>query len=235
MGVESLKRLAKDAPMPKKGESKRKKRSEVPVRLSGGKEREVVLREWKDGSGKIRIGRALVDQLKGKEDVSLWTDEELMQGCKNSMLNGKTTKRIGVPPAVIPSPVYIELISRIQSRVRFTFAAEVEYAVETHMQLIKMWRTDMEEFGESSIPAAVLLKAIEMLYDRVIGKPEEHMIHHQGEPWTDLVANAIVGSEDQLKDAELRAQKELESGIIDVEPINDDDDDDDDDDDEEGD
>jgi len=156
-----------------------------------------VIHEWKDGSGEVRIGRTVVRMFKGEEDVSTWTDEELMRGAPMSVM------RI---PNVIPMMVYTELVKRITSKVQHRFAAELQMAVNEHMKLI----------NGRKVPPAVKLQAIKELYERVLGKPEEHLVVHDGDaPWRQMVASAIVGDMGQAK--------AIEGEIVEGEVVEDDD------------
>lgn len=155
-----------------------------------------VIHEWKDGTGEVRIGRTVVRMFKGEEDVATWTDEELMRGAPMSVM------RI---PNVIPMMVYQELVKRITAKVQHRFAAELQMAVNEHMKLINGKR----------VPHAVKLAAIKELYERVLGKPEEHLVVHDGDaPWRQMVAQAIVGNDDQAR--------EIEGDIVEGELVDDD-------------
>lgn len=141
----------------------------------------------------VRVGRTTVQIMKGGEDLSTWTDEELMRGARMK------TSRI---PNVIPMAIYVELINRVTSQVRHRFAAELTVAVEQHMRLIKRRDT----------PPAVKLKAIELLYDRVMGKTPDHVVLHDADaPWRKLVASAIVGEASQVEEAMAELQS---SGVV---------------------
>lgn len=182
-----------------------KKSASQPAQKNGKKKQRkhaARFHEWDNGEGQLKIGRTVISLLKGEENLDDWTDEELMKGARKGVRT----------PNVIPLVVYQEFIKRIEARVRHRFAAEVEFAVSVHTEMIKTWSEQMDEFGESDIPAAVCLKAIDMMYDRVLGKPDQTLNLNAGnEPWKQLVASAIVGSEDQLKEAEAKAIKAVEN------------------------
>lgn len=162
-----------------------------------------VVRKWKDGSGEVRVGRTVVDLMTGETDYppEMWTDEELLRGAP------KSTAR---PPHVIPMVVYNELIRRVMSEVRHRFAAELEVAVDAHIKLIRNKKT----------PPQVRMVAIRELYDRVLGKPTEHVaIMTDGDaPWMKLMATAIVGNEAQAQEVE--GKKEIvEAEVVEGEVV----------------
>jgi len=138
-----------------------------------------------DGSGTILVGRQTLAVLEGEEDLSSWTDEELIAGRKHNGKNGNGRAL----PAIVPIRVHQELVSRVTQQARHTFAAELKYAVEKHMKIIK--HIDEED------PTPVQLKAIAMLYERILGKPVEHVaLYNGGEVpgWKKAVTAGIVGT-----------------------------------------
>lgn len=142
--------------------------------------------EWADGSGVVRVGKGTVDIIKGREDVSTWTTEELKRGAPMRV------KRV---PQLIPLIVYNELAKRLQSQVRNRFLRELELAVDKHMAIINNINP------ESEVVSATEWNAIKELYDRVLGKPEEHVVHHDADlPYKAMLARAIVGSLEQANE-----------------------------------
>jgi hypothetical protein len=149
---------------------------------------DVNLFEWGDGSGEIRVGRTIVKMLKGEEDVSSWTTEELIRGAPMNV------KQV---PTVIPAVVYVELVKRMQAEAQHRFAAELDVAIDMHMAIVKGITTKRTKGGEKIAinVTPVQMKAIEMIYDRVIGKPAETVVLHDGDaPWMQMMAEGIVGT-----------------------------------------
>jgi hypothetical protein len=147
----------------------------------------------------IRVGRHIVrkEPLKD-EDLSTWTDEELRRGA-----------RLGVErPHLIPRDIYLEFVARVQSSVRQRMARELKMAVKVHVKIIKSWDDDPD-----SVPAAVVLKAIDMLYDRVLGKTPDTVAVYGGgpAPWEKLVGTAIIPSQDLLEEYEHEAARQLQA------------------------
>lgn len=162
------------------------KRKAVTVRSKNGRTKKGTPRKsvhYKDkrGRGMVLVGKGTTDMLEGKVDVSTWTDEELIRGAPMS------TSHV---PHVIPLVVHQELQKRVMSEARHRMAAELEYAIEKHIQIIKAI--------DPSQPSGPQVKALEMLYDRALGKPDEHITHTIDEsPFMKALANAVVGTEEQ--------------------------------------
>lgn len=142
-----------------------------------------MVEKWADGSGRVRVGKRTIDLLLGNaDDVSEWDDEELVRGCRRyKRKDGKMV--FPGTPHVIPLRVYQELVKRMMMRAQHRFAAELEVAVNEHIKIITARR----------VPHSVKLQAISMLYDRVMGKPTEHIaVSTEDEPWRKMIAAAIV-------------------------------------------
>lgn len=140
-----------------------------------------------DGSGTVKVGKGTVALLDGSDDVTTWTDKELMQGYRDG------TRR---PPNMIPRGVYDELSKRLVQKAQFWHAADLELAMKKH----------------SAIVAAINPKRVSMvqwlalkeIYERVLGSPEQHVVHSlDSESWKEVVANAIVPTEATIIDVEV--------------------------------
>lgn len=167
-----------------------------PKRKKAGSVGESHVYVQKDGTGMVQVGKGTVALMTGEDDVSDWTDEELIRGARMNV------KRL---PHMIPRAVFDELNNRIITRVRHRFAAEMEVAVREHIRIINSRKAS----------DAVKLKAIGMLYDRVLGKPTETVrVEHEGDPlYLQVVANAIVATPEQA----VAAIAALDSGDMDIE------------------
>jgi hypothetical protein len=146
------------------------------------------------------VSRTATLALKGQLDVSTWDDEELLRG-KQRDKKGKFT---GKPPKLIPAVCLQELVKRRFSRSFGIMAAALEDAAKQLITIVNKKHPDYED--------TVRLKAIELLFARVVGKPKEHIavdVTTEEKPWSRLVAESIVGivgNEQQ--------QKELEEGEV---------------------
>ena len=138
------------------------------------------------GKGHLTIGSSMVPLLAGEENPATWTDEELLRGAP---------MRIKRVPKIIPLQVFTELVERFQAQARYRFVAELQVAIEKHLEIINQI--------DPSDPTAVQWAAIRELYDRVLGKPEETVKIglDMNNPFMKMVAQAIVGGDDQVKDA----------------------------------
>ena len=184
--------------MPAKKTKVKRKPSNAAARRSLAQKRIEVRTRRKDESATIQVGRQTLAVIEGTEDLSDWTDDELIAGFKAGGRNGQGK----LPPKIVPIRVHQELVSRVTQTAKHRFAAELHYAVDKHMQIIKLI--------DPSDPTPTQLKAIEMLYERILGKPTEHVaLYNGGEipAWQKAVAAGIVGSdqeaEEQIIDGEI--------------------------------
>src|SRR4051812_24167145 len=97
----------------------------------------------------VYIGKTNRANLAGDEDVSLWTDEELLRGQRR----GRNGKWQGRSPKVVPMRVYDELVRR-----RLSEAAELlrENLVEATKVLISL-------AVDPNVDANVRLKATQLI------------------------------------------------------------------------
>jgi len=142
-----------------------------------------VSRRKDNHGGTVRIPQSQVEVLYRSDDLSEWTDEEIIRGARRG-------QRI---PPVIPMDVYQEALRRVTTKLQHRFVAEIQRCVDVHMAIINSKMTS----------PSVKLKAIEMIYDRVLGKAPEHIMVHDGDaPWRKMMAAAIVGNDVQAKELE---------------------------------
>jgi hypothetical protein len=144
----------------------------------------IAVRRWGDGSGAVRVSKRTVDLMEHPEQIADWTDEELARGAP---------KHVKRPPNMIPAPVFAELVKRVLGKARHRMAAELMVAVEQHIAIITDVRTEDRD----------KLRAIEMLYDRVLGKQTDTVILAAAgadEPWRKMMDVAIVSTMEQAKE-----------------------------------
>jgi len=174
---------------------------------AGGKRR---LSVTKGGTASVRVGAGTVRILTGDEDLSQWTDSDLIKGWRGG------TRGRGRPPHMIPREVYDELSRRIVSRTQHQFMAELEITARKLIRVIDgikesrvkdpvtkkmIWVVKPEDI------TPLQMKAMDMLLDRVLGKPKERVdIKMEITPGDELLASAIVPN--------WQAAKELEEGLI---------------------
>jgi hypothetical protein len=149
-------------PVPKKGDIKAK-------------------RVGKRGAGTIRVGRTTMEIIEGKDDLSSWTNDDLIAGFKEGQKS----------PAIIPMEVYQELRRRVIQNARHRFTAELEYTLDKLFEIVKGIDT--------SDPTPAQMKAIEMVKDMVMGRPEEHVDVRITVPgWEKAMAAGIVSNAEQI-------------------------------------
>jgi len=133
--------------------------------------------------------------LDGKEDFTTWTTEELLRGARMDVSNRHV-------PHVIPIMAHQELARRVVSHAQHRFVAELEYALQKHMEIIK--------YMDAEDPTAVQWAAVKEIEDRVLGKATERHEVTMDAPFVEAFAASIVGSMEQAEEA-----------IIDIEAVDD--------------
>ena len=175
-------------------------------------------RRTKTGGARIRLTPTAAGVIYDGESLDDWDDEELMRGRRRNK-HGKFTGR---PVQVIPVAIHKELTRRRFSRAHDIMASSLADGA-------LMLRSVVNDKGAEP---ADRIKAAELLFNRVLGKPRESVaIDFSGSPgetlpWQKMLASSIVASVDEaalLMERE-RAAKE-EEDAIDGEIVEDDDDD----------
>jgi acetylornithine deacetylase/succinyl-diaminopimelate desuccinylase-like protein len=158
----------------------------------------------KGGGGNIRVGKKTMDVLLGKEDLSEWTLDELVKGYK---------AKTGRAPNVIPREVYQELARRMVADAQHKYVAELGYAVEMQMAIIRGIETEERKVNGKKVMVAVDVtpvqaKALETVIERVLGAPQQNLDVNVTveKPYEKLIAAAIVPNEadtEVIVDAEI--------------------------------
>ncbi len=130
-------------------------------------------------NNKISLGKTNLAILNGEEDVSLWSDEELLRGQRKSK-NGRWTGR---KPTVVPLALHLELNKRRMSRAREVLDDSLEAAVTLYRDVVQ----------DEDAPLDLRLKAAKEILDRVMGKAPEHVkVRLEPEPWERVLVDSIV-------------------------------------------
>jgi len=145
-----------------------------------------------DGGAIVHIGATSAGVLAGEIDLSDWDDEELIRGRRRNRNGGWS----GRPPKLLPAAFFQELTRR-----RFSRA----------YQLLEGSLIDGARFLASIIrndgaPNADRLRATELLFDRILGRPKEQLrldVHGDLSPFQKLLMTAIVGHEEQVIEGEV--------------------------------
>lgn len=132
------------------------------------------------GSGKsISLGKTNAAILNGDEDVSLWTDEELLRGQRK----GKNGRWTGRKPKVVPTAVHHELTRRRMGQAYELMREDLVAAVQVLGSIVK----DTEASNRDR------LRAAELIMDRVLGKATERVeVKLAPEPWEQLLVGSVV-------------------------------------------
>jgi hypothetical protein len=156
----------------------------------------------KDGGAVVQISPSAASVLYDGESLDDWDDEELVRGKRR----GKDGKFRGRPPAVLPIQFVQELNRRRFTRAHAILADSLEDAARMLRAII----------ADPDAPYADRLKAIEILFDRILGRPTERLqLGIDDEPrWKRAVATAIVGT---LEDAQALGSGS-DTDVIDLEP-----------------
>jgi hypothetical protein len=119
----------------------------------------------------------------GQDELKNWDDEELRYGRRRDKDGGLR----GKPPALIPKECHHELTRRILSYADGYMRDAVEDAIK-QLTLIAHGKADAKKDQ---------IKAIEMLLDRVLGKPEDNVNVKVDTPWMDVLMAGIVSTDEQ--------------------------------------
>lgn len=133
----------------------------------------------------IRISQRTAAMLDEGDNFDEWDDEELRRGQRK--VNGQFR---GPPPAIVPRGAYNELVERTINQCMETMRQAMPAMVDV---LITMAKDD-------GLKASDRIKIIEMMMDRVFGKPKERKdlrVTQGSEPWRTALDVAIVSDEEE--------------------------------------
>lgn len=127
---------------------------------------------------RIYLGKTNTNILVGKNDVSDWTEEELVAGRRQSK-NGTFSGR---PPVVVPKAVHDELVKRTLNNAQEHMRNNLEGIVEVLVDIAT----------GPGIEPKDRLKAIGMVMDRVMGKVPDTINLKPDAPWVQAITDGIV-------------------------------------------
>ena len=110
---------------------------------------------------RVGIGKVNAAILSGEEDISLWSEEELIRGQRRDK-NGHWTGR---PPKVVPKALHDELVAR-------KMTAADDLLRESTYDAVAVLR---EVALDKEADPAIRIRASEMILDRTKGKPTANM------------------------------------------------------------
>lgn len=156
--------------------------------------------------GHIRCGGTTIAILNGTEDLSVWTDEELIRGQRKS----RRGTWEGRPPKVVPKAIHDELVRRKMSQAYDLLRDNVVKASEVLIELASNKKVD----------AAVRLKAVGMIHDRVLGKaPARVQLTAEAEPWLLALQAGVVSIGAAAADQDVMDAEVIEVGGWDEEDV----------------
>ena len=133
------------------------------------------------GSTPVWVGKANRAILDGTEDLSLWSEEELLRGQRR----GKNGRWVGPRPKVVPTAVHQELVQRRMLDAHALLGENLVRAVQVLVDIATDRRAD----------AAVRVKAANVILERVMGKVPErvHLAPDEAEPtWAKAIKAGMV-------------------------------------------
>lgn len=135
----------------------------------------------------VRVGVNTTDILIGKEDLSLWDDEELRRGRKRDHNGGWQ----GRDPVIVAKAVHDELVKRTLSKANELLTTNLEAALGILINIMNDDKVDAKE----------RLRAVQMVMDRAMGKEPQKLELDAGEaPWQVAIASSIVSMPEALED-----------------------------------
>ena len=143
-------------------------------------------------SNKITLGKTNLATLSGDEDITAWSEEELIRGQRRDR-NGRWSGR---PPKVVPKAVHDELVRRKLSEAHDLLRDNLVGATKVLVEIA----------ADETTEATVRLKAVGMIMDRVLGRPAERidLTAHSDPPWMEAIGHALlVATEADVIDAEV--------------------------------
>jgi len=165
----------------------------------------------KRGGARVQISPAAAGIIYDGDSLDDWDDEELLRGQRRS----KNGKFHGRPPVVIPAALHKELTRRRYSRAHDILADSLVDGAQMLRAIV----------NDSSAEASDRIRAVELMFNRVLGKPRESVsldlsAESDGPKWQQVVATAIVGS---VEEAGLLLERQRGADVVDGEMIMEDD------------
>jgi len=138
-------------------------------------------------NNKIALGKTNLAILNGTEDLTLWSDEELLRGHRKDR-NGRWSGR---PPKVVPLAVHQELTRRRLDEAYQLLREDLVGAVQLLGQVVRDKEADNKD----------RIKAAELIINRVMGKPTERVELSTRSRWEEALDTALVYSDEDVIDA----------------------------------
>lgn len=133
----------------------------------------------------VRVGKVNTRILTGQEDLSLWSDDELIRGQRKDK-NGRWQ---GVKPKVVPKAIHDELVRRTLANAKVLFRDNLIDAVQKMVDIMNGADTEPKD----------ALKAAQLIVDRVMGKVPDKIDLVVGEKprWEAALEDALIVPDDE--------------------------------------
>jgi len=137
---------------------------------------------------RIRLGQTNSAILAGNVDLTKWSDEELARGQRRDK-NGRFQGR---PPKVVPMVVYKELARRQTEAVHKHLRDNILEAAHVLTEMIR----------NPAVDDGTKVKAITMVFDRVLGKAPEKVEIAMTDPIAEDLAAIVTYDDSEFIDVE---------------------------------
>lgn len=129
-----------------------------------------MVRALPDGRATLKVSPTTVAILNGEEDLSAWSDEELIRGQRKA----KNGRWLGRPPLVVPQAVHAERARRLMSKAH-------DLLRESTVDAVTLLR---DVINNADAPLAIRVQAADMILGRTLPKNVAvHVgIHNEPEP-----------------------------------------------------
>lgn len=146
------------------------------------------MRTRADGRGIATVSAQTRAIVSGESSLEDWSDEELLRGMRRS----RRGRWEGKPPKLVPAELHREYTRRQFQRAHAVLAESLADGAKLLGEIIR----------DRGASRADRLKATELLFDRVLGRPAQSLAVNLAaeEPaWRAMFASAIVATDEQAK------------------------------------
>lgn len=135
----------------------------------------------------VQVGLTNSAILSGAEDLTTWSEEELVRGQKKAK-NGRWTGR---PPTVVPKAIHDELVKRTLKEAGEKLRSNLVEAITSLTEIAK----------DPDAPETARIQAASIIMDRVMGKAVDRVEITAEMPWMEALTEGIVATEEDFLDA----------------------------------
>lgn len=146
--------------------------------------------------------RSAIDVALKRTDVKDWDDEELQYGRRRA---SDGTLR-GRPPSYIPKACFDELHRRMRQKAEYLMLVAIPELIPQLIQIAK----------GKKVAAQDQVRAMNMILERTLGKPVEHLQVTAEVPWQDAIMEGIVGVEGDFRKGDRQV---IDADLVDDEDL----------------